>query len=370
MHRLNLSISNSNRKSILKKIALTIIWIIFFLFLFDAGLQILFRINISQIAEISSFFNYGLSSEAKIRQSFQDKPIPHNSILYAGWLHEDTWKDQPANADIAIYGMSFSNNIAHRLGQICDTLVIRQISGPSAPPSHSYAAYLLDKNQHTAKFVVLAILAGNLKYLLGMTNDTIGWDFTLPCTYPRYFSAEDQLSAVIPYLNSFSELEKAIQTPELWDKHLAQLSEYDNYYNPLLYPQNIFDESIIGRLIRRGLATRQNLMATADIHNRHGFNENHEAIMVLKKIIINFNVDARSENRIPIVLLIHNQGYADHLYQVTQKTLSEHHIPYLSTHDICPATDPRNFISDGHFTAVCDIKIARKLLALMNTLGE
>jgi hypothetical protein len=264
--------------------------------------------------------------------------------------------------------MSFSNNIAHRLGQICDTLDIRQISGPSAPPSHSHAAYLLDKDQHNAKFVVLAVLAGNVKYLLGMTNDTIGWDFTLPCTYPRYQNIDSQLSAVNPYLNSFTELERAMKSPEIWNKHLTQLSEHDEYYNPLLYPQNILDGSVIGRLIRRGLATRQNLIATSDIHNHRGFNEEHEVIAILKKIIINFNDDVRAHNRIPIVLLINNQGFDDHLYQVTQKTLSEHHIPFLSTHNICPATEPRNFIKDGHFTAACDIKIARKLLALMNSL--
>lgn len=368
MHRLNLSISNSDNESIIKKIVPSILWIIIFLFTLDAGLQFLLSLNIVQVKGISSFFNYGFSTEAKIQHLFHEKPIPPKSVLYAGWLNNETWKDQPANADVAIYGMSFSNNIAHRLGQICDTLVIRQISGPSAPPSHSYAAYMLDKDQHSAKFVVLAILAGNLKYMLGITNDTIGWDFTLPCTYPRYHIVDDQLSTINPYINSFEELEKAMQSPEIWDRHLAQLSEYDNYYSSLLYPQNIFDKSILGRLIRRGLATRQNLNATSEIHNNRGFNEDHEAIAVLKKIIINFNTDARANNRIPIVALINNQGYADHLYQITKETLAEYQIPFLSTHDICPATEPRNFIKDGHFTAACDIKIARKLLALMNSL--
>ncbi|MGB3510007.1 MAG: hypothetical protein WBA93_12340, partial [Microcoleaceae cyanobacterium] len=96
------------------------------------------------------------------------------------------------------------------------------------------------------------------------------------------------------------------------------------------------------------------------------FNEELEEITALKLIVKEFAVTAKQDGKLPIVLLFNVQGYDDHLYQLLRQTLAENSIPFVSTHNIVPATDIRNFIGDGHFTKSANKLIAAEVLKLMN----
>jgi hypothetical protein len=45
-----------------------------------------------------------------------------------------------------------------------------------------------------------------------------------------------------------------------------------------------------------------------------------------------------------------------------KSTLEEKQIPFVSTHTICPTTNPRNFLPDSHFTPEANRLIARAVL--------
>ena len=79
-----------------------------------------------------------------------------------------------------------------------------------------------------------------------------------------------------------------------------------------------------------------------------------------------FATTAKQDGKLPIVLLLNDQGYEDHLFQALKTTLTEKSIPFVSTHNIAPATDRRNFIGDGHFTKEANKLIAQQVLNIIN----
>ena len=67
------------------------------------------------------------------------------------------------------------------------------------------------------------------------------------------------------------------------------------------------------------------------------------------------------------MLLIHDKKqYNDHLFQSLKQTLKEKSIPFVSTHNIAPVTNSKNFIADGHFTKKNDKFIAQEVMEIIN----
>ncbi len=67
-----------------------------------------------------------------------------------------------------------------------------------------------------------------------------------------------------------------------------------------------------------------------------------------------------------ISVLGSDRGYEDRLFQALSPTLETAKIPYVSTHNIAPATDIGNFVADGHFTESANKLIAKAVLKLIN----
>jgi len=193
------------------------------------------------------------------------------------------------------------------------------------------------------------------------------WQFEAPApyTYPRYFVEEGKLKAIWPKLLSLAQLRAALQDKQQWNAYVTQLREYDQFFNSFLFKRNLLDRSVIVRLIRRAWAQRYQMMITNQSHGPAGFNSKLE-IPVLRAIVAKFAATARGDGKMPIVLILNDRGYDDHLFQALKPTLENASIPYVSTHNIAPATDLRNFIGDGHFTPSVNKLIAEAALKLLN----
>ena len=89
-------------------------------------------------------------------------------------------------------------------------------------------------------------------------------------------------------------------------------------------------------------------------------------IPVLRAIVADFAATARRDGKMPIVLILKDKGYDDHLFEALKPTLENAEIPYVSTHNIAPATDIRNFVGDGHLVESANNLIAEAVLELID----
>jgi hypothetical protein len=321
---------------------------------------------------LTRYFDYGRSIEGKLTRMVGPDDKSSDEVALAGWLDPETWNKLPAAPEkpgevlIADYGMSFSFDVGRSLQAINPRYTLRCIGGPSAPASHSYAAFMLDRTRHKSQIAMLGLLASSVRGLVTLTGQTWAFESPYPYTYPRYrVTADGKLDGVWPIITSMQGLRDALNQPEKWDAYVQQLRENDDYYEPFLFHHNALDNSATVRLLRRGWAQRENQAVLDSIHDRHGFNVNSPAIPILRAIVTQFAETARTDGRLPVVLLLNDQGYADHLYQALEPTLREGDIPYVSTHEVAPATDLTNFVPDGHFTDAAYHRIAELLEKLI-----
>lgn len=378
MHLHNLSIPSFKLRTAkaIRKVVVISLWILFFLVGFDISMNFLFPYpsnpQVTSPGQLNVYFEYGRSIEGKLSRMVGSTNESSSPIAQAGWLDLELWKTYNAPVSrsstedllVAIYGMSFSNDVGGAMKEMDSRIGLRLIAGPAAPPNYSFAAYTLDRGRHQADVVILGLLASSLKALRTMNGMTWQFESPAPYTYPRYFVEEGKLKAIWPKITSLSQLRTALQDKQQWDAFVTQIRENDQFYNSFLFHRNFFDNSVLVRLTRRAWAQRHQMTVTNQIHDSGGFNAESE-IPVLQGIVTEFAATAKADGKMPIVLLLNDRGYEDHLFQALKPTLENASIPYLSTHNIAPATDIRNFVSDGHFTKSANKSIAEALLKLI-----
>ncbi|HEY9607836.1 hypothetical protein [Allocoleopsis sp.] len=294
-------------------------------------------------------------------------------IAQAGWLDPELWKKLKAPVSrppgkellIAIYGMSFSNHVGTAMEAMDSRIAIRAIAGPAAPPNYSFAAYNLDRGRHQADIVILGLLASSVKAIRTLNGMTWQFEGPAPYTYPRYVLEDGKLKAIWPNSLSLAQFRAAFGNKQQWDALLTQMREHDQFFNAFLFKHNWLDNSVIVRMIRRAWAQRHQMMISNQIHSSAGFNAELD-IPVLRAIITDFAATAKGDGKLPIVLVLNDRGYEDHLFQALKPTLESASIPYVSTHNIAPATDVRNFVPDGHFTESANQLIAKAMLKLID----
>jgi len=353
------------------------LWILFFLFVFDVSINFLFPYpsdpRVTSPGQLKTYFEYGRSVEGKLSRMVGPTDESSSLIAQAGWLDPELWKklnlpvSRAPGKDllIAIYGMSFSQQVGAAMAAKDSKLTIRSVGGPAAPPNYSFAAYNLDRGRHQADVVMLGVLASSVKAIRTMNGMTWQFEAPAPYTYPRYFVEEGNLKAIWPKLLSLAQLRAALHDKQQWNAYVTQLREYDQFFNSFLFKRNLLDRSVIVRLIRRAWAQRYQMMITNQSHGPAGFNPKLE-IPVLRAIVAKFAATARGDGKMPTVLIFNDQGYDDHLFQALKPTLENASIPYVSTHNIAPATDLKNFVGDGHFTPSVNKLIAEAALKLLN----
>ena len=83
-------------------------------------------------------------------------------------------------------------------------------------------------------------------------------------------------------------------------------------------------------------------------------------------MLMQFAATSRAQGKLPIVILFQDRGSgADSLYRLVGPALMDAGVPVVSTHAIAPVTDPKNFVSDGHFTPAVDRLIAEQTLQII-----
>jgi hypothetical protein len=340
----------------------------------DVAINVIFRYptdpqNINP-GSLNLYFDYGRSLEGKVFRQLGKTDDLSAPIAQAGWLDHQLGKGEPVKPKhdllVAIYGMSFSNYVGEAIQKLDPKITTRLIAGPYAPPNHSFAAYQRDRSQHHAKVVIFAILASSVQGLDSMTGMTLGGELPSPYTFPHYDLVAGQLKAVNPKIQTLAQLRAAREHPQQWQEFATQLGAHDRFYDPLTFHQNLIDQSAILRMARRSWARKQREQVIASIHTPAGFNPQWKQLPVLRRMVVEFAAEAKQDGAVPLVLLIQDQGYDDHLYRVLQPTLGRSGIAYVSTHEMAGTGNPQNFVGDGHFTATANQRIAAAVLAMIN----
>lgn len=379
MHQLSLFTLSSKLPSgkLIRKVVVTGLWIVFFLLVFDISTNFLFPYpsnpQVTDAGPLNSYFEYGRSVEGKLLRMLGPTDEASSPLAQAGWLDPELWKKLKAPVSrppgkellVAIYGMSFSNHVGTAMEAMDSRLAIRAIAGPAAPPNYSFAAYNLDQGRHQADIVVLGLLASSVKAIRTLNGMTWQFEGPAPYTYPRYVLEDGKLKAIWPNSLSLAQFRAAFQNKQQWDALLTQMREHDQFFNSFLFKHNWLDNSVIVRMIRRAWAQRHQMTISSQIYSPAGFNAELD-IPVLRAIVSDFAVTAKRDGKLPIVLVLNDRGYEDHLFQALKPTLESASIPYVSTHNIAPASDVRNFVPDGHFTESANQLIAKAMLKLID----
>ncbi|MEL6552692.1 MAG: hypothetical protein AAFQ63_04405 [Cyanobacteria bacterium J06621_11] len=348
------------------------LWLALWLGLIDLGINLFFPYptDVRKANPLSQYFEYGRSIEGKLNRMIKDTVEDSAPIVEAGWIEPNRWRklhQTPLAGDdllVASYGMSFSEDVAIALTEIDNQMTQRIVVGPSAPANHTFASFIADTEGQNADVAVFGVLASSVKRMGSLSGTSWTPENPAPYTYPYYsLDNEQNLVAVVPSIQTADEFIEAFnQRNEQWQQLKQQMKQYDQSFDPLVFYHNISDRSAIVRLIRRGWAHRAKQLAKTALYDpEQGFNPDASEIQTLNVLLSEFARIAKAADQQPIVLLINDQGYGDHLYQVLSPQLDELDIDVLSTHSIASADDPSHFLEDSHFTAEVNREIATVL---------
>jgi hypothetical protein len=357
-----------------RRVLFILLWTIVALVLIDAAVGFAFRLPNDPLAAPSSlqmYFDYGRSIEGKLQHDVGATPEQDASILKAGWLAQEcdvATSPPPGRLDFDIYGMSFSNHIADHMERLDPGLASRRFAGPGAPPNHSYACFIrrVEAGNNLASVQILGVLASSMRRMETLSGLTTSFEAPQPFTYPRYSLASDgRLVGHLPTITTQDELRTALADSAKWAAFLDDLAANDTFYAKQIVRADIFDHSVIARMIRRAWGQRILRERTTALQAAGEISGKWAIAPVLRAMLIDFSNKARRAGKRPIVILIEDRGYGGTLSDMAAPVLHANNIDFVSTSMIVPPDDTANFLADGHFTPVADEKIARAVLALL-----
>jgi hypothetical protein len=232
----------------------------------------------------------------------------------------------------------------------------------------------MDKGRHTAKVVILGIAASSLKDMTTFTHLNKAFEYPLPYTYPKYRKVGNHLEEIWPPIRSMHDFRRVLNDETLWEKYIEEMKAEDSFYHPFLFYENVMDNLVIFRFIRRSYAKKHANRIKDSIYNasqgsgsdQQGFIENSEVIQALRLIVKEFAHQVRRDNQLPIVVLFNGHGYSNHLTQTLAGTMKEENIPFLDSHIIAPSNDPKNLAPDHfHFSKKVNKQFAKVILEII-----
>lgn len=348
-------------------------WLILFLVLADTAINLLFAYPTNpedRPNRLEQYFEYGRSREGKLRRIFGPTEETSFPITEPGWLDDPLFEDLPTQPEaghdllISAYGGSFNGLAAGAIrDQYSDSITVRNVSAPEGPLNWAYAAYQMDRNQHQADASILTVISYTAAvYAMGGQFQ----DVAIPYTRPIYSLDADGLQQIDPVLQTLPEFRQALlNDPDLWQAHLDRLSQYDPYYNPVLFKQTWLDYSSLLRLSRRWYGKSVASQIRDTFYGEEGFKPESEVVQVMKTLVTDFAAAAREDGVLPVVYLANTRGWSNHLYEVLKPVLEENSIPYVSSHTIVSVNDPSLLLSDGHYIPEKDIEIADQLVRVI-----
>lgn len=358
----------------LRDLALVALWSVASLLAIDVGLGLALgdppRGPEQSRSQLHRYFEYGRSVEGKIRLMVGPSDELTHPMALTGWLEPpaDQPRTVPDGSDllVAVYGMSFSAHASLAMHEQDPGIAVRNAGGPGATLSHSYAMYQRDRGEHEASVIVLGLLASSFPSLSTVTHATWNFESPSPHFYPRYAIEGGLLSASPPLVASLDELRSALADEARFDQVVAGIAENDVFYDRFVFRESFLDRSVIARTVRRAWGQRAKRAAIGRFHTPRGFTNELNAVDIARGIVRSFVGQVRADGKLPVLLLINDQGYSDHLYRTLLPVIEEIGVDCVSTHEIAPATDLSNFVRDGHFTPENDSRIGKALGEVIN----
>jgi hypothetical protein len=350
------------------RIVRVLLWTVAALVLLDVVVGFTFRMPADprrSSSSLQAYFDYGRSIEGKLRRMVGVSPDRDASIVGAGWLANEcdiSSTTAPDKVGFDVYGMSFSDQIADRMVKLDHEMFVHHFSGPAAPPNHSYACFArrVAANRKRASIQILGVLASSLRRMETITGLTTSFEGPQPFTYPRYFLTSDgDLRSHSPSITTEYDLREALGSSTRWRAFVDELTTNDAFYARHIFQADVFDHSVVGRMIRRAWGQRVMRDRTAAMRASDGF-----SAPVLQALLLDFVNKSRAAAELPIIILIEDRGYGGAFLSIATE-LHANDIPFLTTSMIISPDDSANFLSDGHFTPAANDKIARAVLDLL-----
>jgi hypothetical protein len=349
----------------------TVVWMVIVLAAFDIGVNLVFPYPSdpaqTEVSTTIRYFDYGRSIEGKFLRQIGPTDETSSSLAQAGWLADLSAKDGqarlgPGHTLISFYGMSFAGNVAEEINRIDPTIDLRLLLGPATPPNHTYEVYLRDQGKQRSDVLVFGILASSVAAMDSMSGAGLGTDFPAPYTFPLFTLEQGRLAKIEPMVQSLSELRATLGKAQRRRAYLDQLYRHDGFVTPAIFEASFLDRSALCRLVRRAYATSYQSQRRSRIHGQNGFSPGWDKIPVLEAMLVEFGKSAKAGGQLPFVILFQDKGYGDHLYRLLKAKLEANAIPFVSTHDVAPASDLSNFVDNGHFTEEANHRISLRVL--------
>lgn len=353
-------------------------WILFYLLIIDVAANLFFAYpqdprNVSP-SKIQQYLEYGRSVEGKLARMTRKTVEESAPIVEAGWLtgHDEDVadggrEDGSQRPIVTFYGMSHALLLANEIASQDPTLAVRFRAAPQAVPTWSFTAYLHDKERIHSDVVVLAVMTQTISLLSTTSGTTMYFDGTYPYTWPRYFLEKGALRSVAPPFVSADGYREFFFDRERWGRYLAWLETYDKYYDPLLFRSTLLDRSCLVRLLRRSYALSSRAARQSSVYDdNRGFNTSSEEAQILEAIVAEFARLARLDGSMPVVFVVNNLHTGDRAFELLRPVLLKNGIAYLSSHELCPPNDPRNYLSDSHFQPAKNAALARAMAQLVH----
>lgn len=318
---------------------------------------------------LARYFGYGVSTSAKLKTLIGEGDQEAAPIATAGWNNTIPKREQAANESCAInvtvYGMSFSNRMAMAASKLSPCLSVRLIAGPGAPLNHSYFMYQKYKAEDDAQVVALGILASALPKLNTVAHFNSAFEAPGAHMYPRYSLVDGALNASPLIATSLDEFRTLLfNGPQKLQGYLAA---NDGFYSPWVFGHSWADYSFTLRMLRRAYGQTQKRKLQAEYYTiAKGYTNKNQQIDVAKALVKQFANDVISQGKIPMVVLINDQGYSRALDNMLADYLRAQAIPFVTSTKSINSDDGASFLVDGHFTAALDEKLAADFLAHIN----
>lgn len=365
MNQPSSSISSSRDPATPRRGLAVLLWTLVGLAAIDILVNFLFAYpddpKASSATSAQLYFDYGRSIEgklARITRADRDETAP---ITLAGW-YEPLVAQQDRRDDrqtVSFYGMSHAMLLADAMARTSALHSPRKVGAPGATANWAFGAFLRDEERGRSKAAVLAIMSMTVPMITTMSAMTWNDAFPMPYTSDRFIISKDGFQVARPPFESFEDYVAHFEDSEKWISARSRIKAFDPMYDDLLVRRNVFDHSAIARLWRRAYAQRRDRLARERSIGRFGFENGSEEIALAREIVKRFAQVCRREGIIPVIYIVNNFGYSDHLYRALEPTLAGNDIPYVSSHDLVSPSDPRGYLPDTHFSRANDDRLAQ-----------
>jgi hypothetical protein len=362
----NSSTSSFSKAIMLRASAKIMAWAAAWLVVIDFAIQFLFPYpsdpKVINPPKVPSYFDYGRSVESKLLRMTRCDKNQTAPISLSGWYEPITAVQQSpvgSGRTVSFYGMSHTVLLSEAFARANKDYSVRSVGAPGASPNWSAGAF--DRDKVNTEFAVLGIMSVGIASLNSASPMLNYFDNPLPYTADRFLDDGGTVKVVKPPYESFEKYCETISDPDKWASAVREMSQGDATYSAMMFKRDIYDHSAIARLLRRAYGQQHIKAARISSLGSSGYVENSEQVLAARRIIKHFASAARARGIKPVVYIVNNFGYSDHLYRALKETLDAENIAYLNSAAVIAPVDPRGYLPDSHFTIESDEKLALSL---------